>query len=122
MCGTPAYKLWTAIKQRCLNPNYPRFCDYGGRGITICDEWRRSFEAFYEHVGDRPAPHLSLDRIDNNRGYEPGNVRWATRSTQMKNRRPPQRATRAMVTERDERIRELEAQVAELGRGHRANR
>lgn len=58
---------------------------YGARGIDVCDEWKNSFIAFYEHIGPRPSKEYSVDRIDNSRGYEPGNVRWATRSMQIIN-------------------------------------
>lgn len=84
---SPTYRVWCAIKDRCLNPNsktsYPK---YGGRGITICDRWRDSFEAFLEDMGERPEG-TSIDRIDNNKGYEPGNCRWADKWTQSRNRR-----------------------------------
>lgn len=86
MRNTPLYAIWCAIIQRCTNPNDPAYPNYGGRGITICDQWRHDFVAFRDHVGD-PPPDLTLDRIDNDRGYEPGNVRWATRAEQNRNRR-----------------------------------
>ncbi len=83
----PEYNTWEGIKQRCHNPNEKRYAEYGGRGITVCVRWRESFEAFLADVGSRPSPEHSLDRLDNDRGYEPGNVRWATRSQQQRNRR-----------------------------------
>ena len=73
------------MKERCYNPNFFNFAKWGGRGITVCDEWRNSFEAFYAHVGERP-PGKSIDRINNDLGYEPGNVRWATASEQAQNK------------------------------------
>lgn len=81
------YETWRQMKQRCLNPRSRHYKNYGGRGITVCPEWRDSFELFLEHVGRRPSPLHSLDRIDNDRGYEPGNVRWATAVEQQRNRR-----------------------------------
>lgn len=69
--------------QRCTNQKHPSFPRYGGRGITVCDRWR-SFNTFLADMGD-PPPERSLDRIDNDRGYEPSNCRWATRSEQARN-------------------------------------
>jgi hypothetical protein len=85
MCGTKIHQVWRGMLQRCGDPNYPRYADHGGRGITICDRWR-SFDAFYADMGDVP-PGLSIDRIDNNGNYEPGNCRWATAKTQNANKR-----------------------------------
>lgn len=73
------YRVWGNMVQRCTNPNLDRYKDYGGRGITVCDRWLNSFEAFYADVGDRP-DDMFLDRIDNDGNYEPGNVRWVTRA------------------------------------------
>lgn len=80
------YRIWSNIKQRCTNPANPRYADYGGRGITMCKRWLNSFEKFYEDVGDRPAD-LTLDRIDNNKGYSPNNVRWVSRADNNRNSR-----------------------------------
>lgn len=74
------------MKQRCLNPRHPQFKNYGARGITICDRWMRSSLAFLDDVGPRPAG-TSIDRIDNEGNYEPGNVRWATPAEQRVNQR-----------------------------------
>lgn len=84
--GTPEYRAWDAMKQRCTNPRARGYDGYGGRGIAVCDRWTYSFENFYADMGDRPTPEHSLDRIDNERGYEPDNCRWATRSEQQRNR------------------------------------
>ncbi len=85
--GTPEYVAWNAMVQRCVRASHPAFKNYGGRGIVVCAEWRHSFTAFLAHIGSRPSGNHSLDRIDNARGYEPGNVRWATLSMQAANRR-----------------------------------
>lgn len=81
------YTVWKAIKQRCHNPNNPRYRDYGGRGVTVCLRWRRDFSAFLDDAGTSPSKAHTLDRIDNDRGYEPGNVRWMTRKSQNRNKR-----------------------------------
>lgn len=86
---TPEWYTWCGLRQRCLNPNNPAYPRYGGRGIGVAPEWlgKHGFSAFLEHVGKRPTPDHSLDRIDNDRGYEPGNVRWATAAQQAHNTR-----------------------------------
>jgi hypothetical protein len=73
--------------RRCHNPRHVRYQDYGGRGIVVCDEWRADYSAFIAHIGPRPSRNLTLERNDNSKGYEPGNVRWATYDDQNKNRR-----------------------------------
>lgn len=90
MTNTAIYQTWSDIKKRCFNPNCECFKNYGGRGITICDEWKNNFVAFYdyvsklEHFGEEG---YTLDRIDNNGNYEPNNLRWANWKTQCGNTR-----------------------------------
>lgn len=82
----PAYYVWASMKDRCSNPNAKQYADYGGRGIKVCERWINSYENFYADMGPRP-PGYSIDRIDNNLGYEPDNCRWASKKTQQRNRR-----------------------------------
>jgi hypothetical protein len=84
---TPEYKAWVSALGRCHNPRHKQWELYGGRGIHVADEWRDDFAAFFAYIGPKPSPQHSLDRIDPNRGYEPGNVRWADWFVQGNNRR-----------------------------------
>lgn len=84
MDGTPEHKTWEGMKGRCADPSAK---SYGARGITVCDEWRHDFMAFLNHVGKKPSPKHTIERIKNDVGYEPGNVRWATSAEQCINRR-----------------------------------
>jgi hypothetical protein len=80
------YTSWVNMRLRCSNPNHPLWQHYGGRGIRVCDEWNMSYDEFYEAMGDRPEGY-TIDRIDNDRGYEPGNCRWVSMAVQNRNNR-----------------------------------
>lgn len=84
MARTPSYIIWVAMIQRCTNPDNISYKNYGGRGITVCEEWRNSFEAFFKDMGQKP-DGLSIDRIKNELGYFKENCRWATRTEQNRN-------------------------------------
>lgn len=83
---TPTYMAWLNMRARCLNPTRDDFKNYGGRGISVCKRWMK-FENFLADMGVKPAPHLSLERKNNNGHYEPTNSKWATRSEQNSNQR-----------------------------------
>jgi hypothetical protein len=80
-----AYASWTAMRQRCNSPTYHAYYLYGGRGISVCARWD-NFQNFRSDMGDRPSG-LTLDRINNDGNYEPGNCKWSTLAEQAKNRR-----------------------------------
>lgn len=103
----PLYNVWMSMKGRCQNPKYRQWNDYGGRGITVCDRWKKSFHNFIEDMGPRPEGH-SIDRIDNDGNYEPGNCRWASRKEQQRNQR---RAVFVEIEGRQYRAIELAEQI-----------
>lgn len=80
------HRVWNGMISRCERPNHKSYPRYGGRGITICARWRNSFVAFFEDMGPRPSLEYSLDRINPNGNYEPGNCRWSTAKEQQRNR------------------------------------
>lgn len=84
MTGTPSYESWRAMRERCNNPNNSHYAAYGGRGIKVCASWQASFEAFLADMGERPEG-TTLDRINPDGNYEPGNCRWADSKTQALN-------------------------------------
>jgi hypothetical protein len=87
MSRLPEYQAWANAIYRCENSSSPHWSDYGKRGIKVCDVWRTNFDKFFDDMGPRPSPMHSLDRIDVNKGYQPGNCRWSTAVEQANNRR-----------------------------------
>lgn len=81
---TPTYTTWAAMRNRCHAPGNSKYYMYGAKGVTVCQRWRDSFEAFLEDMGERPEG-CTIDRVDGAKGYEPGNCRWATRTEQQRN-------------------------------------
>lgn len=85
---TPEYQAWVNMRARCAGGQPKSWRNYGGRGITVCEEWQDDFKAFLDHIGPRPDVGYEVDRIDNDDGYKPGNVRWATKAENNLNKRP----------------------------------
>jgi hypothetical protein len=85
---SPEYNSWLAMKARCSNPKQRNYRWYGARGIIICERWQNSFEVFLQDMGPKPSVKHSIERINNEGNYEPGNCIWATHAEQMANRRP----------------------------------
>jgi hypothetical protein len=86
MSNTPTYVSWIDARKRCFNPKNKRYAEYGGRGVTMCLIWAKSFEAFYADMGTAPAC-MTLERKNTNGNYEPGNCKWASRAAQAQNTR-----------------------------------
>lgn len=95
---TQAYKAWIAMIHRCTNPEYPSYPNYGGRGITVCQEWIEDVRRFVADLGHPPGPEYSLERLDNNGPYAPHNCVWATATEQTRNRRTTRLLTHEGVT------------------------
>lgn len=85
MNKSPEHRVWVGMKQRCNNPKKKDYKWYGAKGVKVCQEWMDSFSSFLEHVGRRPSPHHTIDRINVDGNYEPGNVMWATMEEQINN-------------------------------------
>lgn len=109
---SPEYMVWAQIVQRCHNKNHPKYPRYGGRGITMDPRWRESFVTFLKEVKKRPTKKHQIERIDNDKGYWPGNVRWATRLQQAQN------TSRSRFVE----INGKRLTIATVARRHRKNR
>lgn len=92
------YRTWGRMIARCHSEDHPKYPWYGARGITVCQLWRDSYRAFLEHMGRAPSPAHSIERLDNDDGYRPGNCVWATMKQQAQNRRGNRNLTRNGVT------------------------
>ncbi len=109
------YTKWANMKHRCYSIKYKKYCDYGGRGITVCNEWLNDFVAYENYILSLPnanEPGYSIDRIDNNGNYEPGNVRWTTPQVQANNRRIPKHNTSGYLGVKQNKKGKWEATIA----------
>ena len=86
--GTPTYRAWIGMRQRCHNPNAANYPDYGGRGIRVCERWLKSFENFLADMGEKPSSRHSIGRVNNDGDYTPENCCWQSVEEQLANRRP----------------------------------
>lgn len=91
MSKTPEYKVWQGMIGRCHNPEHSDYCSYGEKGVTVCQEWRNSFEAFIEDMGKRPSDNHTIERVDVYAGYSPENCIWLEREKQAANKRKERR-------------------------------
>lgn len=98
MCDSLEYCIWKEMIKRCNNQNHKEYKNYGGRGIKVCEEWRNDFIKFFNYMGKKPSPKHSIDRIDNDGDYKPGNCRWATPSEQSNNKRSNNKITLHGIT------------------------
>jgi hypothetical protein len=87
MSRKPEYQAWNHMIQRCYNERTCNFTNYGGRGISVCVRWRKSFLNFFKDMGKKPSPKHSIDRLDNSKGYSPSNCRWSDQFQQASNKR-----------------------------------
>lgn len=88
LADTKPHMVWCSMRQRCKNPSTKGYRNYGARGIRVCDRWAQSFEAFWTDMGPTYRAGLTLERVNNNGNYEPGNCVWIEKNQQSKNRRP----------------------------------
>lgn len=95
----PLFNTWRGMNSRCSNPNQKAYKNYGGRGIFVCDKWKKSFKNFLEDMGEKPHNNYTLDRIDNDGPYSPENCKWSTRKDQCNNRRIDVKLTAYGVTQ-----------------------